>query len=227
MGTAELLDLFFPRRCPFCGEVNLSDLPCEHCQQTLHWLTGQTAHSKVEYIKTTVSALGYQGAVRNGVIGFKFHGKLARAKPFCLLVAQCVRDHYDEAFDLISWPSLSAKRRRERGYDQAQRLAQVVAKSRGMRATKLFTKEDRPAQSGLTDPAARRANVLGAYRLLEPKAVEGKRILLIDDVVTTGATLSECARVLLTAGAERVCAATLAKAGLGKDKKPQKPCPRG
>lgn len=219
MGAAELLDLFFPRRCPFCGEINPSDLPCDHCQQTLPWLEGPAAHSRVEYMETTVSALGYQGAVRDGVLALKFGGKLAHAKPFGVLVAQCVRDHYGDGFDMISWPSLSAKRCRERGFDQAQRLAQVVARSCGMRATRLFAKEDRPAQSGLADPAERRANVLGAYRLLHPKAVAGKRILLIDDVVTTGSTLSECARVLRTAGAARVTAATLAKAGEGAGRK--------
>lgn len=220
MGVSELLDLFFPRRCPFCGGVNPSDLPCEHCQQTLPWLAGQGAHSRVDYMENTVSALGYQGAVRDGVIALKFHRKLARAKPFGVLVAQCVHDHYKEDFDLISWPSLSAKRLRKRGYDQAELLAREVAGSRGMKEVKLFWKEHRPAQSGLTDAAARRANVLGAYHLLDSKAVAGKRILLIDDVVTTGATLAECARVLRAAGAAGVCAATLAKAGLGKDKTP-------
>ncbi len=191
MGIAELLDLFFPRRCPFCGGVNPSDLPCEHCQQTLPWLVGPAAHSRVDYMENTVSALGYQGAVRDGVLALKFHGKLARAKPFGVLVAQCVHDHYNEGFDLISWPPLSAKRLRKRGYDQAGLLAKEVAKSRGMKAVKLFRKEERPAQSGLTDAAQRRANVLGAYHLLDPKIVAGKRGLLIDDVVTTGATLSE------------------------------------
>ncbi len=220
MGAAELLDLLFPRRCPFCGGVNPSDLPCEHCQQTLPWLVGPAAHSRADYMENTVSALGYQGAVRDGVIALKFHGKLARAKPFGVLVAQCVHDHYKEDFDLISWPPLSAKRLRKRGYDQAELLAEEVAKSRGGTAVKLFKKEHRPAQSGLTDAAQRRANILGAYHLLDAKAVAGKRVLLIDDVVTTGATLSECARVLRAAGAARVCAATLAKAGLGKDKTP-------
>lgn len=220
MGVAELLDLFFPRRCPFCGGVNPSNLPCEQCQQTLPWLVGPAAHSRVDYMENTVSALGYQGAVRDGVIALKFHGKLARAKPFGVLVAQCIRDHYPQDFDLISWPPLSAKRLRKRGFDQAGLLAKEVAKSRGRKAVKLFEKEDRPAQSGLTGPAERRANILGAYRLLEPKAVAGKRVLLIDDVVTTGATLAECARVLRTAGAASVCAATLAKAGPYKDKTP-------
>lgn len=212
----KLLDWFFPRRCPFCGEVVPSDLPCAHCQETLPWLAGPAAHSHVEFIDDAVSALGYRGAVRSCVLGVKFGRKLARTKSLGLLTGQCVRDNLNGPFDLISWPSLSAKRRRKRGFDQGERLAESVAAFLGTGAVRLFEKEDRPAQSGLRDPAQRRANVLGAYRLIDPEAVRGKRVLLIDDVLTTGATLSECARVLLTAGAKSVCAATLAKAGPGQ-----------
>ena len=175
MDAPKLLDWFFPRRCPFCGKVNQSDLPCESCQTTLPWLTGQAAHSRVEWIHETVSALVYQGAVRHGVLELKFGRKPARAKPLGILAAQCAGDHLEGPFDLVSWPPLSAKRLRKRGFDQAEKLA--------------------------------------VYRLLCPEEVAGKTVLLVDDVVTTGATLSECARLLRTAGAKRVCAVTVAKAG--------------
>ncbi len=219
MNAAAFLDLFFPRKCPFCGRVNPSELPCGDCQESLPWLLGPAAHRHVEFIEDAVSALGYQGAVRDAVLSLKFGKKLSRAKPLGVLTAQCVRDNYPRSFDLISWPSLSAKRLRKRGFDQAQRLAEEVAKSRDMTATRLFDKAERPEQSSLTDPAARRANILGAYRLRDPEAVRGKTVLLIDDVLTTGATLSECARVLRAAGACAVYAATLAKAGQGKKEK--------
>ena len=68
------------------------------------------------------------------------------------------------------------------------------------------------AQSGLDGDAARRANVLGAYTAVDAELVEGKRVLLIDDVITTGATISECARILRTVGAREVVCATLARA---------------
>lgn len=217
MDTDKLLDFFFPRRCPFCGALNGQNLPCGSCQKALPWLSGAAAHSRVEFIDDTVSALVYQGAVRDGVLGMKFGKKLSRVKPLGVLTAQCTVDHFPQDFDLISYPPLSAKRLRQRGFDQAGRLAEIVAGSRGMKAARLFVKEDRAAQSGLSDPAQRRANVLGAYRLLDPKAVAGKSVLLIDDVLTTGATLSECARVLRLAGAASVCAATLAKAAGRKE----------
>ena len=67
-------------------------------------------------------------------------------------------------------------------------------------------------QSRLKDVAARRANVLGAYRVIEPELINGKRVLLLDDIITTGATVSECAKVLLIAGAKVVSCAAVAAA---------------
>ena len=71
---------------------------------------------------------------------------------------------------------------------------------------------DNPPQSGLEDAAARRANVLGAYRAVKPENFAGRRVLLVDDIITTGSTLGECARVLKEAGAAEVLCLTLADA---------------
>lgn len=79
---------------------------------------------------------------------------------------------------------------------------------------------DTPPQSGLEEAGQRRANVLGVYRA--PDAAAGLRVLLADDVVTTGSTLSECARTLLTAGAAEVVCVTLAQARKDRPEKPRK-----
>ena len=84
-------------------------------------------------------------------------------------------------------------------------LAQAVGKELGMEPVSTLRKvrNNRP-QSRIRGQAQRRANVLGVYRPVCPEKLEGKRILLLDDIVTTGATAGECARVLLTAGAKEV-----------------------
>lgn len=207
------LDLLFPLKCPFCGRLlEKGALLCPECQRDLPWLAGGAAETKVELTGGCVSALRYEDKVRSAVHGYKFKGYSARSLPFGALTAQAVRDH-DLAADLISWPSLSPKRLRRRGYDQAELLAREVGKRLGLPVLRTVDKEDRPAQSGIEGEAARRANLLGAYTALGPEGFQGKTILLIDDVVTTGATLSECAKTLRLAGAEAVLCATLAKAG--------------
>ena len=105
---------------------------------------------------------------------------------------------------------VSRARRRERGYDQAECLARAVGAELGMRPRRiLIKKRNNPAQSGIPTPEQRRANVLGVYEVRDHAAVQGKIILLIDDVTTTGATLSECCRTLLDAGAAQIFCAVL------------------
>ena len=88
---------------------------------------------------------------------------------------------------------------------------EAAAKELGLPCERLLEKvRHTPAQSGLGTPEARRANVSGAYALAEPNRAEGKRILLVDDIITTGATVSECARILLLGGAVSVHAAAVA-----------------
>ena len=128
-------------------------------------------------------------------------------------MAQCVQDHLAGRYDLITWVPLSRARLRQRGYDQAMLLASAAALELDDVAAETLCKvRDTEAQSGLgKNDASRRANVLSAYQVTDPALVEGRRVLLIDDIVTTGSTLSECARVLRTAGATDVVCAALAR----------------
>ena len=128
-------------------------------------------------------------------------------------MAQCVRDRLGRDFDLVVWAPLSRKRRRQRGYDQAELLARVLAQELDRPALPALRKvRDTVEQSSLDGEAARKQNAAGAYEIADPDAVAGKRVLLVDDIVTTGSTLSTCAQVLLDAGAGDVWAAVFARA---------------
>lgn len=214
-----LLDLLFPPKCVFCrkllkrGERDL----CAFCQKELPWITGSAAEQSGEFFSLCASPLWYQGVVRESFHRYKFSGAVACAKAYGRLMAQCARDHLSGRYDLISWVPLSPQRRKKRGYDQAMLLAQATALELGDVAAETLRKvRDTGAQSGLSDGGARRANVLGAYQAVDPALIAGKRILLVDDVITTGSTISECARTLRTAGAAEIVCVTLARAG--KDK---------
>lgn len=210
-----LLDLLLPPKCPFCGGIlaRRADALCPECQEGLPWLQGPEAERSGGFFTVCVSPLRYKGLVREAVHRYKFKGVSAHAPLYGRLVAQCVNDHLAGRYDLITWVPLSDRRRRERGYDQAFLLAGAAAGELGSAAVATLRKNrNTQAQSGLEGAETRRANVLGAYVCPEPGLVAGKRVLLIDDVVTTGATLDECARVLLTAGAAEVLCATLARA---------------
>ena len=211
-----LLDLLFPPRCVFCrrllrrGEEGI----CSRCQQELPWALGAEAEQTGEFFSLCASPLWYQDQVRASFHRYKFKGVRGYSRTYGRLVAQCVLDHLAGRYDLITWVPLSRARLRQRGYDQAMLLASAAALELDDVAAETLRKvRDTEAQSGLgKNDASRRANVLSAYQVTDPALVEGRRVLLIDDVVTTGSTLSECARVLRTAGAADVVCAALARA---------------
>lgn len=210
-----LLDLLFPPRCVFCrrllhrGEEGI----CPRCQQELPWALGAEAEQTGEFFSLCASPLWYQDQVRASFHRYKFKGVRGYSRTYGRLVAQCVQDHLAGRYDLITWVPLSRARLRQRGYDQAMLLASAAALELDDVAAETLCKvRDTEAQSGLgKNDASRRANVLSAYQVTDPALVEGRRVLLIDDIVTTGSTLSECARVLRTAGATDVVCAALAR----------------
>ena len=210
-----LLDLLFPPRCVFCrrllhrGEEGI----CPRCQQELPCALGAEAEQTGEFFSLCASPLWYQDQVRASFHRYKFKGVRGYSRTYGRLVAQCVQDHLAGRYDLITWVPLSRARLRQRGYDQAMLLASAAALALDDVAAETLCKvRDTEAQSGLgKNDASRRANVLSAYQVTDPALVEGRRVLLIDDIVTTGSTLSECARVLRTAGATDVVCAALAR----------------
>ena len=115
--------------------------------------------------------------------------------------------------DCITWVPVTRRRRGQRGFDQCELLAREVGRRLDVPARGTLAKDrnTRP-QSELEEESARRANALGAYSLLPGTDLMGKRVVLVDDVVTSGSTLSECAQLLRRAGAEAVYGLTLAQA---------------
>jgi ComF family protein len=209
-----LASLLFPPRCAFCrralrpGEENGL---CRRCAGELPRASGSGAR-RGDFFSVCVSPLFYERRVRDALLRFKFRGAAAYAGPFGHFIADCVRKELSGRWDLITWVPLSARRLKKRGYDQAQLLAMAAALELGDVAVETLVKHsDVPAQSGVGGGEKRRANIAGAFRVADPELVTGKRVLLIDDIVTTGATLSECARILRREGAKEVLCATLAR----------------
>jgi len=219
-----LLDLIFPPKCPFCQAV-LDDprAPvCPRCQPDLPWLTGGAEERRVDNADGCFSPLAYRGAVPEAVRRYKFGRVRALGKPFAVLMARCMKGCLPQRADVICWAPLSKKRLRERGFDQAELLAREVGRLQSVPAQPMLWKlRNTVPQSGLEESAARRANARGVYALMPGVDLSGRRVVLVDDVVTSGSTLSECAILLRRAGAEEVYCLTLAQAR--GDQKGQEP----
>lgn len=209
-----LLDLLYPPKCPFCGRILERDEEgwCASCQDKLPWTEPHDAKT-VEFCDTCLSPLWYKDTVRKAVHRYKFEGGRVHAKLFGQLMAQCLQDRWMERVDLITWAPLHPKRKRERGYDQAELLAQRVGELTDVPAENTLEKIRATAvQSQSGEDEARKANVQGAYQALPDLDLTDKHIVLIDDVATSGATLAECASALRQAGASVVVGLTFARA---------------
>ncbi len=200
-----LLNLIFPPKCVLCRRVledNEIDL-CYDCRLDSPECAG--TKRKLPFLDSWTAVWYYEGPVRKSLLHFKFYGRRSYAASYGRLLAMKLIQDHPEGFDVITWVPVSFLRKFRRGYDQDQLLAFAVGRELGMEPVKLLRKirHNRP-QSSITGDAHRRANVLGVYKILKPEQIVGKRILLLDDILTTGATAGECARVLLTAGAKEV-----------------------
>lgn len=209
-----LLDLLYPPKCVFCGRVlreGEADI-CGVCQRSLPWVGGIPGKS-CPPASRCAAPLWYQGEVRESFHRYKFEGRDLYAPVYGGLMAQCVRDRLGLDFGPVVWAPLSQKRRRQRGYDQAELLARVLAQELDKPLLPALRKvRDAVEQSSLDSEAARKQNAAGAYEVTDPEGLTGKRVLLVDDIVTTGSTLSACAQVLLDAGAGEVWTAAFARA---------------
>ena len=206
--TENLLGVFFPRKCPFCGKLTGKTLLCETCGAALPRC--EEVRQGADFGRCT-APLYYEGPVRDAILAFKFKAKLGGLDAFGRLMAQTAAERYSGEFDAITWVPVSKKRLKKRGFDQARYLtASMCVDWHVVPLETLRKMTDNPPQSGLEDAAARRANVLGVYEAVSPEQFAGKRLLLVDDICTTGATLGECARVLKAAGAAEVLCLTLA-----------------
>jgi ComF family protein len=151
----------------------------------------------------------YEGALRKLIHLFKYSGVRPLARPFGDFLSRSLPR--EQQFDVVVPMPLHWRKRWQRGFNQAELLAREIARRWGVPVRKVVRRVKATApQAGLTN-AKRRANVSGAFSVRRGLRLDGLRVLLVDDVLTTGTTASACARVLKRAGAKHVAVIVLAR----------------
>ena len=229
---ARLLDLAFPARCPGCGREG--EPICAACARALDARLelpagvpiGLPSDSPAPILQLEWCA-AFSGVVRHALHELKYGGETRLATPLGRAIARRWR-RVGAGGDVIVPVPVHAERRRRRGYDQAELIAEVAAKELGLPFAPILARARATTAQFDLDRSTRATNVRGAFALrgrapggtpgLDPgrasaatRPLEGRWIILVDDVVTTGATLSACAEPLLEAGALGVSAVTVAR----------------
>lgn len=208
-----MLELLFPSKCILCEKPlqrEETDL-CRHCREEAPEF-GKGKRS-LPFLDSFTAIWYYEGNVRKSLLRYKFGGAQQYASIYGRLLAMKIMEYGLDEVDIMTCIPISPLRKLRRGYDQVALLGKAAGKELGMRPVPLLKKvRHNPAQSGISDAEKRRTNVQGVYRILPGRDIAGKKILLLDDILTTGATAGEAARVLKEAGAKEVHCAVIAAA---------------
>ncbi len=207
----EVLSLIFPDRCAGCGENG--SIFCENCINK----TRKNPHSKVSVL--FLDKLYHWGIYENEILSmalrrFKYYGAIGLAEIFSDLLARVIApdiETFRRNTVVLAIPA-SRARKKSRGYNQAELLAEKFSKKTSISYVSdvLIKSKNTVSQTSLAGKE-RLFNQKDSFAVLRPEKVKNKKIILVDDILTTGATLSEAARVLKEAGALEVTGLVVAK----------------
>lgn len=213
-----ILRLLFPPKCILCRTILQNDETdiCHECRKEAPECVKIKNH--IPFVAGWTAVWYYKDNVRNSIVRYKFRNARSYAQAYGRQLALRISQQNWE-YDAITWVPVSRLRKFKRGYDQVELIAKATANELGVPVMKTLKKiRHNPAQSGLQDVSRRKANVLGVYSVPNPLLIQGASLLLLDDVITTGATCSECARMLLTYGAKEIYCGAIATAQSDKKK---------
>ncbi len=227
--TDWLLHIFFPKRCAYCGRViEVNDTACERClpqlprmEEPVCYRCGRTrklctckAHRRA--FDRAVCAMRYEAEVRQAVLALKDNAYADAVAAMAQEMVAVLRTRIDAAaLDVVTAVPMYKTERRRRGYNQSEMLAKAVAKELGVAYEPLLVKVFPTASQKSLPMIERSGNLLGAFDAV--RRVDEQRILLVDDLITTGSTMHEAAKMLKLYGAASVTALSFAGTVPGED----------
>jgi ComF family protein len=229
-----LVSLIYPARCENCGTgvehpqylcakcaasaARIEAPFCEVCSEPFRGaISGRFACANCAgrsfYFTCAVARYRSEGVVREFIHRFKYQREFQLRHPLAAWAAEALEDERiraDRVDALVPVP-LFAARERHREFNQAEALGRLVGKGAGIAVSDCLIRTRNTARQVGHDRRSRMENLRNAFRMRQNTAVSGRHLVLVDDVLTTGSTLDECARVLIEAGAASVRAITVAR----------------
>lgn len=229
----KLIEFLFPPACPLCDSpVSIHGELCADCWMGINWIEnpkclkcGYPFYGDFEFEDTPMcpvcaagkseldwirSACVYDDASRNAMLPFKHGGRIKYARFMSRAMIWALRD-IDIDADVVMPVPLARRRLFKRGYNQATLLARPIAKAIGIKMDIDSVRRKYRSDMGHKNSKQRYENIRGVFSVVNPNNVRGKRILLVDDVMTSGATFTEMRRVLIRAGAAAVYGVTFCR----------------
>lgn len=218
-----LIDFILPNRCSFCGKfTNWNEPVCKNCKDSILFSEHPIRQDENGVFTMCVSACEYDGTARDGILNLKYHNGINTAKHLSPHLCELLKVNIDlNRIDVVTCVPMTRKRLADTGYNHADVIGKLVAELiKKPYDRKLLRRiSNAPIQHELS-AAERRKAVKDTYFPANKKtSLNGKTVLLVDDIITTGSTLSECASVLKSMGAVEVYCCTLAKSLYNESRK--------
>ncbi len=213
----KILEYIYPPTCGVCGKI-CKEYICNKCSIRLRKYEIKNNHviiirNKEKHFDELLCIFKYEDIVRDMIIKYKFQNKPYLYKTFSKIILKNEKTcGFLEKYDIIIPVPISRKRKHERGYNQTQLIAKEIAEILNIKLGNniLIKERDTKAQSGLSKKD-RATNIKDVFKITDYKTIKNMKILIFDDIYTTGSTANECARVLKEAGAQKVGVLTIAK----------------
>lgn len=214
-----ILNIVFPPKCIFCCNVLEAQSDINICESCYKEIILQDIKSinytnifNAPFCDTVICPCVYEGNIKKALSDFKFRDRPSLYRALAYIVFLTLKEIISvEDVDIVVGVPLSPKRFKTRGYNQAGLLAKYLAKRLNVvnASSAIIRTRDTDKQSSL-DRNNRSINVLNAFEVIDIDYIKDKKVLIVDDIFTTGSTISECAKVLKNAGAAKVHAAVVA-----------------
>ena len=232
-----ILEVFFPEKhiCFMCEDYgkDIKQNLCSICREKLVFIKKSSCsicsrkietHEEIDsiikctecirrphYYTRSVSPLSYEKDIKRAIYNFKYNDKQHMYKLFGKLMIESIIENDLEYLDVVVPIPLHKDRERKRGFNQAELIARYISVHLKLELdTKNLTRETHTKAQNKLDSSQRRRNISGAFNLKDKQAFLSKKVLLIDDIYTTGSTVDECSRLLLEHGADKIFVSTLA-----------------
>ncbi len=219
-----LIAFLFPKRCRYCTcVIKHNEEICRKCEDNLHEISGDicfkcgcskddcVCKNHKSYYEAISAPFYYDGTASNSIKLLKFRKRTEVSDVLAEEMAKCYINNLSEySVDLVTFVPMHKKKQKERGFNQAELLTRKMCDILNLPCKELLVKTDETEDQHFLDENLRKGNLLGIFSTADEIDILDKRILLCDDIKTTGATLDECAKTLLIAGASDVICLTCA-----------------
>lgn len=207
-----IINELYPKQCIICGKL-YNDEICNKCYKTLEILVKSQKYENKSF-NEHIYLFKYEGKIRNLIIDYKFNDKAYLSNFFTKIIIKNEKIcRKIKSYDIIIPVPIHKKRKNERGYNQSELIAKKIAKNINeleLVIDCLIKEKNTVAQSTLTKQQ-RKQNVKQVYKLENKEKIQNKKIILIDDIYTTGSTVEECSKILKQNGAKEILILTIAK----------------